>query len=348
LLLRSNNDTARVIILCFSVIIAGIVALSLSNHLSVKGSLLFLLLIAGINLDSYVRIIPPVLLYFAALVVLGGSRVGWSNTVSRTSADELLFLGTLALVFVTINIMLKRRMRERKRQTERIERLEKAVEELSAANIGYNTFIQLAQHQAATEERNRIIREIHDGIGYTLTSIIMLSEVACDQVPRDWERIAQSLNSIRFQAKNGLADTRRSLRLLRSAEQGLPRGMAALQKMITVYQYATGVKVRLEVNSRTAVIEDPNHFLTVYRFVQEGLTNAFRHGEATEVTVRFQQNGSWLHVAVVDDGKGSQMIKEGLGLQGMRERVESLGGSISYTSAIGLAVHADIPVKENG
>jgi signal transduction histidine kinase len=175
----------------------------------------------------------------------------------------------------------------------------------------------------------------------------MLSEVACDQVPEEEEKIGQSLKSIRVQAKNGLADTRRSLRILRSAEEGLPRGMAALRKMISVFQSATGVEVNLQIYAKVPVIENPTHFLTVYRFVQEGLTNAFRHGEASEVTIRFQQNGDWLHTAVVDNGKGNQAIQEGLGLKGMRERIESLGGSIRYTSVMGLAVHANIPIKEN-
>ena len=88
---------------------------------------------------------------------------------------------------------------------------------------------ELPRQQSALEERNRITREIHDGVGYTLTNIIMLSEVSLDACPDANTELHENIDAIRMQAKTGLFDTRRALRELRSTDPGMPLGMEAIR-----------------------------------------------------------------------------------------------------------------------
>lgn len=347
ILLKMNDEIIKLLIIIVSTVISIIMTLPLSSYLSIKGNFVFLILFLSLVMSCYKLVLLPVLIYLGALVFFHGVQLEWTMDTSQTGCEEFLFLFMIVIAFFVLNLKVREKMSSEEQKNNIIKRLRNTVEELSAANVGYSTFTQLSRHQAASEERNRITREIHDGIGYTLTSIIMLSEVASDKVFNAPEEVSKALNSIKIQSKTGLYDTRRALRMLRTAEEGLPKGMAAIKKMVTVFQNATSINVKIEVYAKIGVIEHSSHFLTIYRFIQEGLTNAFRHGNANEVIIRFQQNEGWLHVIVKDDGRGTKMIQEGIGLQGMRERIEELGGDLSYSSSTGFSVNVSIPTKED-
>ena len=82
----------------------------------------------------------------------------------------------------------------------------------------------------------------------------------------------------------------------------------------------------------------------MYRFVQEALTNSFRHGGASCIEVRLFFAERDLIVSVSDNGNAPELIHEGIGLQGMRERLGEIGGSLSYHTLQGFTVIARLPV----
>ena len=85
--------------------------------------------------------------------------------------------------------------------------------------------------------------------------------------------------------------------------------------------------------------------LLLYRLVQEGLTNAFRHGRASEVSVNLWITTDELTVAIKDNGRGAAVIEEGVGLSGIRQRVGGLGGSLSYKAGTdGFSLSVRVPV----
>lgn len=225
--------------------------------------------------------------------------------------------------------------------------LESSVDELSAANMSYNTFIQMAESQAARHERSRITREIHDGVGYALTNLIMLAESAHDLVAGGDDRVAERIVTIRNQARVALSDTRRALRELREAEQGLLHGQDALSHMMDVFEQATGVTTTREFLAPEGALRNDRIFPVVYRLVQEALTNSFRHGHATHVQLRIWLIEGALFVTVNDNGNAPPAISEGIGLQGMRERLGEIGGDLSYHAIKGFTIIARIPFKES-
>ena len=83
----------------------------------------------------------------------------------------------------------------------------------------------------------------------------------------------------------------------------------------------------------------------VYRTVQEGLTNSFRHGRATWVTISLQIHMHVLSVTITDNGTGAKQITPGIGMNGMRERLAKSGGTLTYGNVIrGFRICADIPL----
>lgn len=306
------------------------------------------LLVVGKRAVGLRFLIPAGIVWIATLGALlsHDSAVALHSNSIGTSVRGLAYLGVLLLMSVAREY----RLRERAdRQSGIIAHLRTSVEELSAANTSYNTFIQVAESQAARLERARITREIHDGVGYALTNLIMLAESAKDVIAPESHLARERLSSIRNQAKLALSDTRRALRELRHAEQKLAYGEPALIHMLEVFEQATGVSTQCDFAVQRTVFDDQRIFPVLYRFVQEALTNSFHHGHASRVAIRLSYSdapdlASTLIVTVADDGSPAEIIQEGIGLHGMRERLGEIGGELDYHTLTGFTVTARIPL----
>jgi signal transduction histidine kinase len=83
----------------------------------------------------------------------------------------------------------------------------------------------------------------------------------------------------------------------------------------------------------------------IYKMVQEGLINAYRHGHATRVGMTFRETGGELRVRIMDNGGSSKKISKGIGLQGMEERVSGVGGAVEFVAGEGgFSIAASIPL----
>jgi signal transduction histidine kinase len=214
---------------------------------------------------------------------------------------------------------------------------------LTSANVGFQRYAIDAEHRAAEAERNRIVRELHDSIGYTLTNVVVMSRVAERIAPIEHMELRELLGTIRNQAQSGLTEMRSTLRILRAGRPNRPRGMAAIQQLAVTFQRSTGVEINVEF---TNVSWDPDSPLdaAIFRIVQEALTNAFRHGRARHVLVHFFQDATGLFLNIEDDGNGAESEGVGLGLSGMQERVRGLRGTFSIsTTRFGFSVRIWLP-----
>lgn len=343
-LLPPERATASKVALAGVTLLLSIVSVPFGPYLAPRVLMLLVVAVAAAVTRERILLYAVLATHLLWQLLAAGHKTPWPEAPGTTGTEDILALiGVGALMAYVIERDMRHTAAAQEAQGT-IESLSKTVENLSAANLGYSTFAQLARHQALLEERNRITREIHDGVGYTLTNIIMLSEAARSSWESGEETVPSSLQTIRQQAKTGLFDTRRALRLMRQAEEGLPRGLEALRQLLQIYSRATGVSATLEALAPKSDIEDSTVFLTLYRFVQEALTNSFRHGEATEVSVRITKVDGWLYVTVRDNGHGSPEVEEGIGIQGMRERVEFLGGEVTYAGEHGFVVTATLPL----
>ncbi|WP_269649833.1 sensor histidine kinase [Streptomyces sp. ActVer] len=198
-----------------------------------------------------------------------------------------------------------------------------------------------------TEERLRIARDLHDVIGHQVAMLSMHLGAAEVGLPEDAESSRQALVSARSSARTVVVETQRILALLRlgddTADDEALRptpALSGLEGLIASFE-SIGLEVRPSIDIPAGFVE-PSVGVTVYRVVQEALTNAYRHGEGT-ATVDVRERDGRICVTVENRvGHTPRASGSGLGLLGMRERVESSSGRLTIDSDDGrFRVHAE-------
>ena len=220
--------------------------------------------------------------------------------------------------------------------------------QLQEANIKLKEYSETIKQMTEITERNRLAREIHDTLGHSLTGIVVSADagrILMDTAPEEAK--------IRFEvigatARQGLLDVRRSIHALRPDALESHDIESALEKMIQNARETTGTEISYDQTAGDLILAQDEED-TLYRIVQEGLTNAVRHGHATSISVMVRREENSLKVSIRDNGIGSQNVKTGFGLDYMRERIEMLKGSLSYGNredgCLGFYLEAVIPVR---
>jgi signal transduction histidine kinase len=190
-----------------------------------------------------------------------------------------------------------------------------------------------ANELAAITERARIVREMHDIVAHHLTVMVSLSDGAAATSVKSPQRAAEVMRTVSATGRQALADTRRLLGVL-SEDAGPERrpvpDLDGLDDLVAGVR-AAGLPVSYEIQGEAGPLPSGAQ-LTVYRLVQEALTNTLKHGGAgTRATVRLRYLPGELQVDIEDDGAGTGApapAGTGRGLAGMRERVHAYGGQV--------------------
>jgi signal transduction histidine kinase len=257
------------------------------------------------------------------------------------------FCGFLLIIFMAVVRYLARKLDEGDKT---LKGLHGSVMQLMAANMVFQHYASTVEDKALINERNRITRDIHDSVGYTLMNLAMMLEASRDLSRRDKrEELETMLVRAKDQVKEAIKETRATLHILRTDEGPPSVGVRAINKLITTFAAATDVIVDIEYgNAPWSFGEEVD--AVVYRMVQEGLANAFRHGKATRVAISLWVEHNEVSLQVYDNGKGfiEGPTREGIGLQGMRERVEPRGGRIRFSGdEMGCKLSAWIPLERD-
>jgi signal transduction histidine kinase len=223
---------------------------------------------------------------------------------------------------------------------------------------------QLAQVTAAQEEeRQRIARELHDGVGPALASLNIRLRTARKLLERDHHPVAEEIEELAELAQANIQDIRRLIHDLRPAaldELGL---VPALREYVARYQEEQGLEVALALPAlpvpsvaEGSPVEGPEGDkrlpapleTALFRIVQEALANVAKHAQARRVEVTMTRDREGVTLRVADDGRGfdPQAPRPGthLGLWSMRERVEQLGGQFEVESAPGQGTKLTITI----
>lgn len=201
---------------------------------------------------------------------------------------------------------------------------------------------------AEDEERRRIARELHDETGQSLTALLVGLRVIEEQaLTIDVRSAAQRLRSVAAQTVDNVGRLARGLHPSVLDDMGLA---AAARRHVSDYAESFGVAVDLRLESIVSHRLPPLVQTTLYRILQEALTNVARHARAQVVRVELKHEGTMLELVVRDDGVGfdaGAALHEasGLGLHGMQERIALLGGWVEIESrpGHGTVVRARIP-----
>jgi len=215
-----------------------------------------------------------------------------------------------------------------------------------------NTDLQQSRERlvaAQEEERRRLRRDLHDGVGPTLASLSQRLDTAADLVTRDPPASIALLGEIKGQVRRTLADIRRLVYALRPPvldEFGL---VSAIREHIAPYHGPNGLEITIHADEPLpplpAAVE-----VAAYRIILEAFTNVVRHAQAgsCQITILLQEGN--LLVEVTDDGKGLPPdFRYGVGLTAMRERAAELGGEclIETGTARGTSIRARLPIGKD-
>jgi signal transduction histidine kinase len=228
--------------------------------------------------------------------------------------------------------------------TKLLVREQRARSELAEAHARLREYAVQAETLAAAQERNRVARDIHDGLGHSLT-VVQMQIKAARAVLGDAERADAVLAKAQNQAEEALREVRRSVGALRvpAAPVPLPEALKTLAEEAS----AAGVPTGLDVTGTVRALPEEAHE-SLYRAAQEGLTNVRRHARATRADLTLDYTRPDLVVLTVrDDGVGvgdGGGGGTGFGLLGIRERAAHAGGRMALEPLPGKGTQLSVEV----
>lgn len=256
-----------------------------------------------------------------------------------------ILISTNILVFIVYMIVLMRnQMKENARIALLNIQLQTANEKLKEMNVQLQDYAQMREKMGETKERNRIAREIHDTLGHTMTGLSAGIDACIAMIDYSVEGTKKQLNAISKVARQGIQDIRRSMNKLRPDALEHLNLEGALEKLMEDSMNVSDVKIRYETKISVMKFSTDEEDM-IYRVVQEGITNAIRHGKATEIDISIHKEQKWLILEIKDNGVGCKNIKDGFGLVHIKERIEMLRGTVSYDGSQGFKIVARIPIR---
>ncbi len=308
---------------------AGFAAIAVCVVLAIRAttgwSLVIWALVAAAGVTVVCHTQPSNLGWFTLCVLAGWCALAATNTAAVTFGGAMIlgFVGqwlafsddpgwgawVAGTAFTTIVCILARRQWL-------------LLDQLRAAQAG------LADRTRA-EERNRIAAEMHDVIGHALTVSLLHVSSARLAIDEDPAEARVSLQEAERLARKSLEEVRATVGLMHSSSidaAPLP-GTADLEELVESFRRA-GIPISLEVVGDPAALTSTSS-LAVYRIVQEALTNVARHAPGSVTSVAVQIAPANTRVTVNSDGPPASRTTEGVGLLGMRERAETVGGHLT-------------------
>ncbi|POX56251.1 sensor histidine kinase [Streptomyces sp. Ru71] len=216
----------------------------------------------------------------------------------------------------------------------------------------FNAMLERLEHERATSsaralfaqeaERRRIAQELHDEVGQSMTAILLALERAAGEAD---EPLRGELRQTQEITRGSLDEVRRLVRRLRPGaleDLGL---ISALTSLTSEFAAHVGLRVVRRFDTGLPAFDHETE-LVLYRVAQEALTNVARHAEAGHVEVSLHHTDNAVVLAVVDDGHGTGVAREGAGIRGMRERALLIGAALDVTSQpqSGTTVRLTVPL----
>ncbi|MDR3577386.1 MAG: sensor histidine kinase [Anaerolineaceae bacterium] len=217
------------------------------------------------------------------------------------------------------------------------------VTELEDANQRLREYALQIEELATTKERNRLAREIHDGLGHFLTTIFMQIQAARAVMDADPKRAKDAMSTAQNLTQEALVEVRRSVASLRDVPgETLPLPQR-IEKMIKNYKTA-------ELEPELTITGLPRNLssqaqLTIFRSAQEGLNNACKHAQASKIWIILNyEDENFVRLTVRDNGIGAEQTSGGFGLLGLQERVKLLDGTVQISSNPGQGFTLEVAV----
>lgn len=257
------------------------------------------------------------------LVATGGALAAHTDEFAPTGLD-LTVLGALliarAALFAFLGLFISKLVARQREDRAKLQGYAAAVEQLSVGR-----------------ERNRMARELHDTLAHSMTGTVIQLEAALAVWQEDPARAEGLVERALDATRSGLSDARRAIGDLRASpleERGLE---GSIEWLVADAEDVAGISAVAEI-AKPLPLLPPDLEHTVFRIVEEAVTNVVRHAEASRIDVRLEATKTMVTVTVADDGKGfapGSVDPDRHGLTGMAERAKLVGGSLDVDSEPG-------------
>lgn len=245
-----------------------------------------------------------------------------------SSISQLIFF-LLVSVLIFIVALFARYSRQEKEKQDVLYR------ELLSAHKKLKKSAEEVSRLTAVEERNKIARDIHDSLGHNMTALIMQIQMTEHYLDSDYTKSRELLSASLETAKKSLSDIRAVVETLRSSENAVSTNKE-IKTLVKDFSKKTGIEIDLKIEG--VVVDSPKVSDTLYHIIQEGMTNAVRHGNASKIQITLNYTGSGARFTIKDNGSGAKNIKEGFGMKGIRERAEALNGEVEFDADNGFMI----------
>jgi signal transduction histidine kinase len=220
-------------------------------------------------------------------------------------------------------------------------KMEKLAKELSEANQHLSEYAKQVNDLATSQERNRLAREIHDGLGHYLTTINMQVKAAQAVLKKDSKQAEDLLEKAEQLTSEALLDVRNSVESLREENHG-PLSLVDRIKRLVESSKIKNREYLVTITGQPRPLT-PQVDVTLFRAVQEAINNSNKHSRSTKVEINLSfLEPKLIRLSILDNGIGSENADGGFGLIGMKERVQLIQGKLAIQTEPGKGFRIEI------
>ena len=250
------------------------------------------------------------------------------------------FLDIINLLFFILFLMIyiANEVQENERMTQELIMVHQVNHELE-------NYAAVSEKIAEDKERKRLAREIHDTLGHALTGIAAGVDACIAMIDINPEATKKQLIVISKVVRQGIVDVRNSLNKLRPGALEQHGFKGAIENMIEEFTSVSDLTISLDYRLDKVDFENTKEDI-LFRVIQESVTNAVRHGDATHIDISLYIEDNSLYLKIQDNGQGCEEIHYGFGLKQMTERLGMINGKVAYDGHHGFLTIVTIPLQE--
>lgn len=250
------------------------------------------------------------------------------------------FLDIINLLFFILFLMIyiANEVQENERMTQELIMVHQVNHELE-------NYAAVSEKIAEDKERKRLAREIHDTLGHALTGIAAGVDACIAMIDINPEATKKQLRVISKVVRQGIVDVRNSLNKLRPGALEQHGFKGAIENMIEEFTSVSDLTITLDYRLDKVDFENTKEDI-LFRVIQESVTNAVRHGDATHIDISLYIEDNSLYLKIQDNGQGCEEIHYGFGLKQMKERLGMINGKVAYDGHHGFLTIVTIPLQE--
>lgn len=250
------------------------------------------------------------------------------------------FLDIINLLFFIFFLMIyiANEVQENERMTQELIMVHQVNHELE-------NYAAVSEKIAEDKERKRLAREIHDTLGHALTGIAAGVDACIAMIDINPEATKKQLMVISKVVRQGIVDVRNSLNKLRPGALEQHGFKGAIENMIEEFTSVSDLTISLDYRLDKVDFENTKEDI-LFRVIQESVTNAVRHGDATHIDISLYIEDNSLYLKIQDNGQGCEEIHYGFGLKQMKERLGMINGKVAYDGHHGFLTIVTIPLQE--